>query len=340
MAEADHGVIGRKVAAARAEKSEGGPGADRCWRLALAKAARDSLKISLDVASLVLARRSLAEFMEMPPARSLIAVLDGPAEALGVIVLDAQILTGFIEAQTTGRIKSGEPPARKPTRTDAAMAAGVIDAALIWLEQALLEEADLVWAGGFRYASFLEDVRPLGLLLDDAPLRVLTAEVALAGGLRSGQILLALPSEGRGIAPSAKTDDLAQVDHGHVFLQALGDRVQGASSRIEAVLDRLTLALGDVMNLAEGDILALPQASLDRISLEGLDGRRVADGRLGQNRGMRAVRLNDALSDAHQARSAEPLMPAMMAPIDFGNALSDPGMADLGDMMFQATGTD
>ena len=53
---------------------------------------------------------------------------------------------------------------RKPTRTDAAMVAGLIDAALAGLEQALLQEADLVWAGGFRYASFLDDARPIGLL--------------------------------------------------------------------------------------------------------------------------------------------------------------------------------
>jgi flagellar motor switch protein FliM len=35
----------------------------------------------------------------------------------------------------------------------------------------------------------------------------------------------------------------------------------------------------------------LSSAALDRIVLEGLDGRPLATGRLGQNRGMRAVRL-------------------------------------------------
>ena len=37
--------------------------------------------------------------------------------------------------------------------------AGVIDRALVGLDETLAEEADFSWAGGFRYASFLEDQR-------------------------------------------------------------------------------------------------------------------------------------------------------------------------------------
>ena len=300
MAEAGQGIIRRKVAAARAEVAAGGPGADRCWRLALARAARDKLKAVLEFRSLALDRRSLAELMDLPPERSLIAVLDGPAEGLGVIMLDPQVLAGFIEAQTIGKIKSTELAARKATRTDAAMVAGLIDAALRGLEQALADEADLVWAGGFRYASFLDDPRPLGLLLEDTTYRVLKAVVDLGGGARSGEILLALPAEGRGIMPDAKAGAGDAADHGHVFMQALSERVNGAHGGLDAVLARLTLPLNEVMMLTEGALLALPQAGLDRISLEGLDGRRVAEGRLGQNRGMRAIRLNEGQAGATQ----------------------------------------
>ena len=324
MGDPAQSVIRRKVAAMRAEMAEGGPGADRGWRLALSRAARDCLKIDLDITALALDRRSLAELMELPPDRALIAVLDGPGEGLGVIVLSAPVLTGFIEAQTIGRVKSGDLPGRKPTRTDAAMVAGMIDAALAGLEDALAEEADLVWAGGFRYASFLDDPRPLGLLLEDMPYRVLRAEVALAGGARKGSLLLALPAEGRGVRPASKADQGVQPDHGHVFMQALAERVQGAPCRIDAVLARLTLPLADVLALSAGAVLALPQAALDRISLEGLDGRRMIEGRLGQNRGMRAIRLNEAAGAAQGARPGVVQWPEV----------------DPGERMFQATGTD
>ncbi|MEO6298024.1 MAG: FliM/FliN family flagellar motor switch protein [Paracoccaceae bacterium] len=290
------GIIRRKVVAAKAELAEGGPGADRGWRLALARAARDCLKLDLDVVALGLDRRSLGELMELPQPRSLIGVLEGPGEGLGVIVLSPQVMTGFIEAQTTGRLKATEVPPRRPTRTDAAMVVAVIDAALSGLETALAEEADLFWAGGFRYASFLDDPRPLGLLLDDEAYKVLRAEVSLAEGMRGGEILLALPAEGRGLRPAGKLQTGVPDDPGPVFAQALAERVQGAQCRLDAVLARLTMSLADVIALTDGAVLPLPQSALDRISLEGSDGRRLAEGRLGQNRGMRAIRLNAEMS--------------------------------------------
>lgn len=294
MAEA--GIIRRKLASGRAVTAEGGPGADRGWRIGLARAARDVLKVALEVRSLRVERRSLAELAELVPDRALIAVLEGPAEGLGAIILAQPVLSGFIEAQTIGRIRSQEAPSRKPTRTDAAMVIGVIDSALTGLEQSLAEEADLVWASGFRYASFLDDPRPLTLLLEDAPLRLLRAEVSLAGGLRVGEILLALPAEGRGQRPATSLAAAQPANHGPLFAEALADRLNGAQTKVEAVLARLTMSLAQVMQLTEGMVLPMPDATLNKISLEGLDGRRVGEGKLGQNRGMRAIRLSDRAS--------------------------------------------
>ena len=339
MAEA--GIIRKKIASQRADHVDGGPGADRGWRLGLARAARDLMKISLDVRSLTVERRSLAELAELVPDRALIAVLDGPAEGMGAIILSQPILAGFIEAQTIGRIRSQDVNPRKPTRTDAAMVVGIIDAALTALEQVLAEEADLVWAGGFRYASFLDDPRPLTLLLEDIPLRLLRAEVALAGGLRVGEILLALPAEGRGARPALLKPDEAPADHAHVFATGLCDRVNGAAARVEAVLARLTMPLAQVMALAEGMILPLQNASIDRISLEGLDGRRVGEGRLGQNRGMRAVRLVEKGSQSGQ--ETERAVVSDGSEIGMGTGIGDfpaldfPAMGDISH--FLATGT-
>ncbi len=352
MAEA--GIIRRKLASGRAVAAEGGPGADRGWRMGLARAASDLLKVTLDVRSLTVERRSLAELAELVPDFALIAVLEGPAEGLGAIILSQPILSGFIEAQTIGRIRSQETVARKPTRTDAAMVIGAIDAALIGLEQSLAEEADLVWASGFRYASFLDDPRPLTLLLEDAPLRMLRAEVSLAGGLRVGEILLALPAEGRGQRPA--TSNRAPVaDHGPLFSDVLAERVSGAHTRVDAVLSRLTMSLAQVMDLTEGMVLPMPNAALDRISLEGMDGRRVGEAKLGQNRGMRAVRLIDKSSEPRAGGIHDGVMHLPMAgrmapgmqsampnaePISDFPAMDFPAMeaTDLSD--FLATGTD
>jgi flagellar motor switch protein FliM len=168
----------------------------------------------------------------------------------------------------------------------------VIDAALATLEQALTENADIVWAGGFRCVSFLEDPRPLPVVLEDAPLRVLTADISLSGGLRKGKIYLALPEAGHLPLPTKKKQHAVD-DMGPAFEIDLQERVDGASVQLNAVLARLSLPMADVLSLAAGMIVPLQDAVVDVISLEGTDGRCVAFGKLGQNRGMRALRLED-----------------------------------------------
>jgi flagellar motor switch protein FliM len=307
-------VIRRKILASRPQVSEGGPGADRGWRLALARAARDDMKLGLDVAGLTLERRSLAELLEVTPDHGLITVLDGPREGLGLLMFSAPVLAGMIEAQTIGRVATGPIAARKPTRTDAAMVAGMIDMALSGLETTLAQEADLVWAGGFRYASFLEDARPLGLLLEDVSYRVLTAEVSLGQGARKGAVILALPAEGRGVMPPAAPAPTVDI-HAPSFADALALQVEAADCVLQAVVARVSLPLSRLMDLQVGELMALPRAGIDRISFEGLDGRAVAEGRLGQNRGMRAVRLTPAEPATRLPAVTPAAVPAIPEPL-------------------------
>jgi flagellar motor switch protein FliM len=284
-------VIRKKVAAGRASHTEGGPGADRAWRLALARAANDLIALPLEIARLSIHRRSLAELLELAPERALIAVLEGPGEGLGMLTLSPPVLAAMIEMQTMGRVSTSAPPLRKPTRTDAWMVAELIDRAMQDLEDGLEFDADLTWTSGFRYASFLDDPRPLGLLLEEDHYRVLMAEVRLGNGAKSGPVMLALPAEGRGRAPKPAPKTTPAPVAAALFTKALSDQVMRTEAQLSAVLHRFTVPLGFVMGLKTGDMVPLSAAALDRIVIEGLDGRRLATGRLGQNRGMRAVRL-------------------------------------------------
>lgn len=297
---ADDSVMRRKLAGAKAEVAEGGPGADRGWRVALARAARDQLKMPLDVRALTLGRAGLAEVLELPPDRALIAVLEGPREGVGVLIVAPEVLQAMVEVLTIGKVSAAAAASsRRPTRTDAAMVAPMIDAALTDLEQTLAQEADFVWAGGWRYASFLDDPRPLGLMLEDFGYRILKAEVDIAHGTRQGAIHLVLPAEGRGQLASHAAPTRAPSDDAHalrVFTAALADEVGSSECVLDAVLMRVSMPLSRVVGLAVGDVLPLGHAGLDRVSLEGLDGRKLTEGKLGQNRGMRALRLGAAIA--------------------------------------------
>jgi flagellar motor switch protein FliM len=304
-------IIRKKVAAGRSGPLEGGPGADRAWRLALARAANDIIALPLDVARLSVHRRSLAELLELAPERALIAVLEGPAESLGILMLSPPVLSAMIEMQTIGRVSSNAPPVRKPTRTDASMVADMIDRALQELEAGLETDPDLVWAGGFSYASFLDDPRPLGLLLEEEYYRVIQAELRLGNGAKSGSVMLALPAEGRGRAPKPAPTATPAPVAAALFAKALSEQVMRTEADLCAVLHRFTAPLSFVMALKAGDLVPLSTAALDRVVLEGLDGRPLATGRLGQNRGMRAVRL--APQAVGEAVPLEETAPALRA---------------------------
>ncbi|WP_128516621.1 flagellar motor switch protein FliM [Tabrizicola thermarum] len=315
-------VIRRKIDRARPTLAEGAPGADRGWRLALARATRDAMGLDLDFRKLTITRLSLAEILDIAPERALLALLDGPAGGLGVIMLSPPVTSALIEMQTVGRLSTAPAAPRRPSRIDAAMVAGVIDRALSGLDEALADEADLVWAGGFRYASYLEDARPLALMLEEDVYRVLTAEVALGGGTgggpggRDGTVILVLPAEGRGERPALATDPTDAT--APQFTAALQAQVMQSDCRLDAVVGRLTLPLRQIMALEVGETLILPSAALDAIALETLDGRRVAQARLGQHRGMRALKLSEAVQTA-----SPPQAPPRPAPVPDGEPPSE-----------------
>lgn len=286
-------VIRRKIQAGReAAQADTAASAASVWSVALARAARGRMGLDLAVSGMNDTRASLAEVLDLQPDRALIAVLEGPGESLGVLSLSPDILAGLIERQTLGRVTDIVPLPRRPTRTDAAIVGGLVDAALEGMDTGLAALSDRVWASGFRYASFLEDARPLGLMLEDVGYRVLRAEVALEGGTKAGPVLLVLPAEGR-MAPPEPAPEASDKAAALVFQAAVAEQVRASDALLDAVIARVTLPLSLAMALGVGEVIRLGFAAIDRIDLEGIDGVRMAGGRLGQNRGMRALRLNE-----------------------------------------------
>lgn len=299
----DQGIIRRKLAGA-ALPAVTAAGAERAWPLALARMARARLGLAVECGAVRGDRLSLAELLDLPHDRALIALLEGPRGGAGVLVLAPEVLAALIEAQTLGRVLAQPLAPRRPTRTDAALMADLIDAALAALEDALLEEEDLVWTDGFRYAAFLDDPRALALLLEDAAYKVLRCDCEL-GGQRRGGILLALPAEGHGRRPQrpAPAPAVAEVEADR-FTADLAAEVLETQVELTAVLGSLRLPLAAALALKPGGLLPLGAAALDAVQLTGQDGRAVATGKLGQQRGVRALRLGDAAAAPPRPLSA------------------------------------
>jgi flagellar motor switch protein FliM len=291
----------KRAVGAAAEDSEA---LARLWSLALARAAQEEMGVPLRLSGFRVERRSLAEIVEMLPEPALICALDeGAGEATGVAVLDAGLMAGMVEAMTTGAVTAMERgAARRPTRTDAALLAPVLDRALTGLEAGANEAGLPEWARGFRYAATVDGGRGLSLMLEDVPYRLLVADIDLALGARAGPLLLGIP-EGRAEARLA----VPSPPDGR-FTEALAAQVAGAEARLEAVLSRLALPLGMVMNLQVGQEIVLPRADITRIAVEGLDGRKVGAGKLGRQGNLRAVRLTAEIVEAGAAPAQTPAL--------------------------------
>lgn len=338
-------TLRRKLSKIRAEAQAAAPsGGEKLWRLALARAFRDVARLEVEVVSGRQSRLSLSEILDHEMERALILLLQGPGAGLGLIVLSPDVLAGTVEMMTLGRCGDRAPEPRRPSRTDAAMLSPLADRALGGLQALLEDHDDLVWADGFHFASFIEEARPLGLVLDDIAYRVLWVELSLAMGKRKGWVMLVLPAEGQGRRPGVVEAAALPTPVGEDedrFSHRLAEQVGMSACQLDAVLGRLSMPLSQAMALTVGAVIPIPASGLARMSLEGLDGRRLAEGKLGQHRGMRAIRLTTRVSGPRE--EGQPAMAqlrvASRPAVPLAAGSTDDAAVHMADQPYLATGT-
>jgi flagellar motor switch protein FliM len=132
-------VMRRKAGAGRPAPEVGRMTTSRAWKVALPRAAQDTLGVPATLLRVDESRVVAADLAALVPEHGLMTLLEGPEERFGLAVLDSPTLSGMIEATTTGRIASRIPPPREPTRTDAIISADLLDALLEGFEAGLAE---------------------------------------------------------------------------------------------------------------------------------------------------------------------------------------------------------
>lgn len=322
------GVLRRKVGAMRAGAGDPAtPDVAKAVRQGCAKAAQDLLGMPLRVAQLRIATLTLAELPEHLADDALMLLLGGPGHRLGLLILAPEVMAALIEMQMLGRVGQNALVARRPTRTDAAMCAGFVDRWLAETEAELTRQIAAFgarrshgaplpdWQAGYRYNAYLDDPRPLGLMLEDTDHRSYRIAVEMGDDpCRRGEMTLIVPvspdhpatvsgADAHPIAPGpsapAPSDAVAWGRH-------MTDVVLGASATLEAVLCHMTLPLSAALALRAGAVLALPQGAIDRVEISTLAGRVHARGKLGQVAGFRAVRLHPARDQPGEDRAGLP----------------------------------
>lgn len=290
---------------------------DRAAAVALGRTADRLYGLPIFVERVANAPATPAELAELFPERALLAVVQGDGDRLGVVALCPSLIASLIEMQAIGRVSARAVRARKPTRTDASITADFVNRLLCELGNALPVSAEGPDFAGYRYASFLDDARPLLLMLDDAPLANLTLNFRIgSGGQRDGKILVALPEaaspaladlgktmpaltmfapesqfasdESTELGPSGFPDPAESAPDPNSLAQA----VRQAPIPLQGVLCRRHMTLRAIRALKPGDLIALPTGILNETRLETGSGQILAKGRLGEADGLHAIRLH------------------------------------------------
>ena len=289
MASQDHGsVIHRKARPARDGCESRAMSQAKALRLSLARAADTVLDLALTVATVEQQRVTLGRVDATLQEDGLILLLDGSGGARGAACLDQQMMAALIEVQTTGRVRNGPATPRRATRTDAAMVAPLIDALMDGLDAEMGTERDEYQPRGFCFGDRVDDLRSLALTLDAPDYDHFRVTVDLGPGAKTGWLDLLLPVRADPPKRSAPSGRRARDS------ARMGDVVLGAPVVLDAVLARLSLPLREACALEPGQILPLDRETLTATRLMAAGAHLVAEARLGQVNGWRALRLVSA----------------------------------------------
>lgn len=261
------------------------------WRRTVPRLAAESIGLELVVTGFEERQIDLHADLSVEEG-ALLLYLAGPhGDPAGLAVVDAGLLAGLIEVQTTGQVSATRREPRHATAVDAALARHVLDD---WLAGVAEARGDARW---LPLGDQPPDLRAALLRLEEGAWTETRIAFDLAGGKRSGRLSLHHPAARAQQEPDPSVGGLRPV-------------LMPVQTVLEAVLCRVRVPLGVVTALAPGHVIPLTGVSLRRIRLEAPRGRFIAEVHLGQSGGYRAVRVIDPDSADPATRGAGGTNPA------------------------------
>ncbi|MFC3631367.1 FliM/FliN family flagellar motor C-terminal domain-containing protein [Paracoccus angustae] len=265
---------------------------------------------------------TLAELPELLPEQSLLVVLQGPGDQIGAMALGFETVTALIEVQALGRVTARPAERRRLTRSDAAICVDFVNALMAELGTEMAAVEGFGPLGAYRYATHLDDPRPLILMLEDRPYRSLSFDLRFGGAeTRDGRILVALPhkAEARPAEPRPATSATPAAPAGTPPGASLASAMAAAPVEVVGVLCRRTVTLGELRALVPGKLLPLPRVTLAEARLETRDGQLLAIGKLGEAEGCHALRLQESCRPAAEQTPAPAAASPVLPPADLSD---------------------
>ncbi|SFE79468.1 FliM/FliN family flagellar motor switch protein [Shimia marina] len=298
----------------------------KAMRLGMALAAEKGLGLALDVTKVshtTLPHRALQATLD---ETSLLAILEGQNGEPGALAVDMQVLAGLVEHQTLGQVVEKPITERVPTRVDAALITPFMEDALMRYVRMVGEEGEPPkWLQHYKFGAMIMDTRTLSLAMTAQDYHMFVLDVSLDRGKKAGTMALIFPDIEVYMA-EPEEDDATDIEK-------FQGNVKQATTTLNAVIGKVKMPIAAIQGLQVGEILALPDDPMRTAKLEAVNGEEIAEVRIGQLDGMRAVCVPGLVSFAAPAAEAEaPAMPDMGAPEVPAIGGMDLGAMDMGGM--------
>lgn len=204
---------------------------------------------------------------------------------MGLVVADPEALAAAGEMMTTGRIKPNAAEPRSPTEADAALLEPFLTGLIAAIQRDCGTSPPGDWFAATTVGRRFSGMTALRLALPERPLRILRMTVDLGAGGRQGEIAFALPAA---VPPREKRPEGRGVPD---WPARMSEVVMQTPTEVEAILGHIRLPLSMADALKVGQVLPLPELDIATVSLVAPDGSCIANCRLGQSGGMRAIRI-------------------------------------------------
>jgi len=301
MTETTHATILRRMTRAHdGGVAENPLTSSRAVRLALTKAANDAAGLVLAVSSVAEDVKPLDAVLEALSDGLMLVGLHRLGRLVGLIALDIELRGAVLEVETMGVLSSEAADPREPTQTDKVMCDPLLAQFLSAFPDAVRGTPLDGWGDDITHDARIADARAAGLLLDDVHYRSVQMVVQLGETDRQGTLIMVLPDvevasappRPVAAAPSNWTTDFPNV-------------VQDASASLTALLHRFSIPLAKAQQFEVGTLLPLQGCRVSSVKLIATDEKVVAQAKLGQSSGMRAVRVEPApLPELHELETA------------------------------------
>ncbi|MFY0661474.1 MAG: FliM/FliN family flagellar motor switch protein [Shimia sp.] len=284
-------ILRRKAADGRTEHQARAMTPNKALRLGLALAAEKGMDLALDVTDVrhvKLPHRAVEVTLDN---ESLLVLLEGQNGEPGALAVDMQVLAGLVEFQTLGQVIPKPVSERVPTKVDAALITPFLEDALMRYVRMLAEEGEApYWLQHYKFGAMMLDTRTLSLAMTAQDYHMFVLDVKLERGKKTGTMALLFPdvhvqvNEPEG---EAETD-----------AEKFQNGVKEATTLLNAVVGKISLPIAQIQALQAGDTLPLTEEAMQNATLEAPTGEEIAEVRIGQLNGMRAVCVPGLVSAA------------------------------------------